>query len=142
GRFFKLDQVIAFLCREEVVGANGVELGVHPINSANALNQPRRIPWDVVINYYVRAVKVNAFGENFGSDQDAEVILRAKRPGIKIGDDILTHGLKRFPGEEQGFRLDFAADFVSQIFGRFLRLGENDKLAAFQLWSPFQDLPE
>jgi hypothetical protein len=76
-------------------------------------------------------VEVNAFRQNFGSDQDAEVVLRVKRPSIKIGHDIFAHGLERCAREEQSFLFDFGANFLSQVVRCLFRLGKNYELAAF-----------
>ena len=50
GCFFEFDKIIALFSWEKVVGVNGVELGVHTIDPADALNQPRWIPRNVVID--------------------------------------------------------------------------------------------
>ena len=88
GSFAELDEVVAFLGREKVVGVNLVELGVHAVDAPDALNEARRIPWDVVIDDDVGAVKVHAFGQNFGGDEDAVVVLGMPHLGIEVGNDF------------------------------------------------------
>jgi hypothetical protein len=39
---------------------------VHPIDAANALYQPSRVPWYVVIEHDGSAMERHAFRENFG----------------------------------------------------------------------------
>ena len=74
-------------------------------------------------------MEVHAFRENFRGDQDAVVVLGPIRPGVEVGDDILTDAVERFAGEEQGLELYFVADFSGEVIGGFLRLAENDDLA-------------
>ena len=71
---------LPFVGREKVVGVDLVELGVHAIDTPDALNQARGIPRNVVIDDDVGAVKVHAFGKDFGGDQDAIVVLRVEMP--------------------------------------------------------------
>ena len=49
GRFFELDQVVAFFGGKEVVGVNRIEFRVDSVDAADALNQSCRIPRDVVV---------------------------------------------------------------------------------------------
>ncbi len=101
----ELDEVVAFVGREEVVGVNRVELGVHAVHAPDALDEPGWIPRDVVVDDDVRAMKVHAFGENFGGHEDAVIVLGPIRLGVEVGDDVLADALKRFAGEEQDFRV-------------------------------------
>ena len=132
GSFAELDEVVALVGREKVVGVNLVELGVHAVDAPDALNEARGIPRNVVIDDDIGAVEVHAFGENFGGDQDAVIVLGAICLGVEIGDDILADAVERFAGEEQDFGFNFVADFRSEIVGGFLGLGEDDELAGFE----------
>ena len=94
GGFAELDEVVAFFGREKVVGVNRVELGVHAVDAPDALDEARGIPRDVVIDDDVGAVEVHAFGEDFGGDQDAVVVLGPIRLGVEVGDDFLADAFR------------------------------------------------
>ena len=46
---------------EEIVSADRGERCIHAIDAPDTLNQPRWIPGDVIVNYSVRTMKVDAF---------------------------------------------------------------------------------
>ena len=142
GGFLELDGVVALVGREKVVGVNCVKLRVNAIHSPNALDKASGIPRDVVVDDEVRAVQVDAFGEDFRADEDAVFVLGAKCVGVEVGDDVLADRFEGVARKEQGFAFDFVADFRGKIVGGFLGLGEDDGLAGFEQRSLFQDGPE
>ena len=103
GRFAEFDEVVAFLGGEKVKCVNLVELGVHAVDAPDALNEARRIPWDVVIDDDMGTVEIHAFGQNFGGDENAEIILGMANFGVEIGDDFRADALMRDAGENEDF---------------------------------------
>ena len=90
GCFLELDEVVAFVGREKVVGVNLVELGVHAVDAPNTLDKARGIPRDVVIDDDVGAVEVHAFGKNLRGDEDAVIILGTKCLGVEVRGHVLA----------------------------------------------------
>ena len=51
-----------------------LDLGVHaPVDAADALHQAHRVPVDVVVDHPRGVLKVQAFGEDVGRDEDADL---------------------------------------------------------------------
>ncbi len=58
----------------------GLDLRVHAaIDAADALHQPHRVPVQVVVDDAGRVLKVQAFGQHVGGDQDADFLLAGVR---------------------------------------------------------------
>ena len=98
-----------------------------PMDAAEALFKPIRVPRQVVVDHEMRAaLKIYAFSGGIVGDHDAN-----ERIGVEGGYGGAA-GLAGYAAMDHhdGSRLaDSRGDLLLQIFERVLRLGEDDDLA-------------
>src|SRR5579859_5101401 len=129
GGFLELDEVVAFLGWEEVVGVDGIEGRIDTVDTPNSLYEARRIPGDVVIDHDIRSMQVNALGKHFGGDENPVLIFGMKSASVEVSDDFLTNSLVRATGEQQDIALNFVFNLFGKILSGFPRLREDNQLA-------------
>ena len=91
-----------------------VEFRVHAVDAADALDQSRRIPRDIVVKDDVRPMQVYTLGEHLGGDENAEFIARSKCLRIEIRKDLPSDRLIRAAGEQENIFLDLLCDSSRQ----------------------------
>ena len=98
-RLSELNEIVALFGGKEVVRVDRVEFRVHTIDAANPLNEPSRVPRNVIIDDDIRAVQVHAFRKHFRANQNPVVIAGMERVRVEVCDHVLVRCFVRLARE-------------------------------------------
>ena len=130
GFFLQLDLGVDFGGGEEVVDVNFGGGGADAVDATDALHEAGGVPGGVVVEDDVGAVEIDAFGEDFGGDEDVVVVglFGGGDVGVEVGADS-GHQVAAGRGVDgEDFVEAFVGEAAGEVVGGVFGLGKNDEL--------------
>ena len=126
---FQIDVLIEIICGPEIDEINHFIQTADPVNPAKALNNPYRVPVNIVIDQQIAILEVLAFGDTIGGDQQVNLLLL--RHGFHLvplfgsGREVDQNFVELRPAQGGAIRTGSPGnqrDTYTQILGQFLQL--------------------